>query len=77
MHVANIVVGADGAWSRVRSIISAAEPAYTGLTMVELHISDIDTQYPHLGSLIGQGSVFALDDNKAGCFHVYSVPEAD
>ena len=62
---ADIVVGADGAWSRVRSVLSNAEPSYTGITMVEFHISDIDTRYPDLGSFIGQGTLSALDNNKA------------
>ncbi|RAG84033.1 FAD-dependent monooxygenase [Streptacidiphilus pinicola] len=61
---ADLVVGADGAWSRVRRILSAAEPAYTGVTFVETGLGDVDTRHPHLAALTGSGTMMALDDNR-------------
>jgi 2-polyprenyl-6-methoxyphenol hydroxylase-like FAD-dependent oxidoreductase len=62
---ADVVVGADGAWSHVRSAITSAKPEYTGVTMVEVQLSDVDTRFPEIGKMIGPGSFIALQDNKA------------
>jgi len=63
-HSADIVVGADGAWSSVRKALSGAEPSYVGITMVEINVSDIDSKYPELSTFVGPGTIFATDDNK-------------
>lgn len=62
---ADVVVGADGAWSLVRSAISLAQPEYTGVTMVEVQMSDVDARFPELAKMIGPGSYFGIDNNKA------------
>jgi 2-polyprenyl-6-methoxyphenol hydroxylase-like FAD-dependent oxidoreductase len=62
--VADLLVGADGAWSRVRRVVSTAEPAYVGITYVELRLSDAVHRRPDLAALVGSGSLFALSDNK-------------
>ena len=57
----DVVVGADGAWSRVRSLLSTARPAYEGVTLVEL---GFDThRHPDVDSLVGSGKMFAIGDN--------------
>lgn len=60
---ADLVVGADGAWSRVRRILSDAVPAYTGVTFVETGLHDADLRHPALAALTGVGTMMALDDN--------------
>ncbi len=60
-----VVVGADGAWSRVRPLLSAAKPIYSGVMFVELGIADVDDRHPDIASLIGHGLMFALGDSKA------------
>ncbi|KIM91155.1 hypothetical protein PILCRDRAFT_811654 [Piloderma croceum F 1598] len=62
---ADVVVGADGAWSYVRSAITSAKPEYTGVTMVEVQLSDVDTRFPEIGKMIGRGSFITSQDNKA------------
>ena len=61
---AELVVGADGAWSRVRPLLSPAVPEYVGITYLELELTDAATRYPELARLVGTGSLFALSDNK-------------
>jgi 2-polyprenyl-6-methoxyphenol hydroxylase-like FAD-dependent oxidoreductase len=60
-EVFDLVVGADGAWSRVRPAVSAALPAYTGTSMVETYLDDIDSRHPVLAELIGVGSMVATE----------------
>jgi 2-polyprenyl-6-methoxyphenol hydroxylase-like FAD-dependent oxidoreductase len=60
-----LVVGADGAWSRVRPLVSAAQPIYSGVAFVQMGIDDVDARYPELARLIGHGLTFALGDSKA------------
>lgn len=58
------VVGADGAWSRVRNLLSPTMPSYTG-TFLECELMDIDTNHPSIASLVGAGSMYAISNNKA------------
>jgi 2-polyprenyl-6-methoxyphenol hydroxylase-like FAD-dependent oxidoreductase len=61
---ADLLVGADGAWSRVRPLLSPARPTYCGITMVEFHLRDVRSRHPELAEIVGSGSLFALSDNK-------------
>ncbi|WP_367047944.1 NAD(P)/FAD-dependent oxidoreductase [Streptomyces sp. Je 1-332] len=61
---ADLVIGADGAWSRVRRLLSDATPLYTGVTFVEIGLNDADRRHPALAELTGDGTMMALDDNK-------------
>ncbi|KAK7704381.1 hypothetical protein SLS64_008568 [Diaporthe eres] len=61
----DLVIGADGAWSKIRPILSDVKPQSSGLQYLTLLIRDITTRYPHLASLVGKGSFLALG-NKHG-----------
>jgi 2-polyprenyl-6-methoxyphenol hydroxylase-like FAD-dependent oxidoreductase len=61
----DLVVGADGAWSRTRPAVSSVTPHYTGVTLVETSLDDIDTRHPDLARLIGDGSVAVYGVNRA------------
>jgi 2-polyprenyl-6-methoxyphenol hydroxylase-like FAD-dependent oxidoreductase len=62
---ADLVVGADGAWSRVRPLLSAALPEYSGVTFVEFRLDDVDTRHPDLAALVGRGSMSAPYANRS------------
>ncbi|MEU3515418.1 NAD(P)/FAD-dependent oxidoreductase [Streptomyces sp. NPDC006654] len=53
----DLVVGADGAWSRTRPAVSPVTPHYTGVTTVETSLDEVDTRHPDLARLVGDGSV--------------------
>ncbi|MEU8134089.1 FAD-dependent oxidoreductase [Streptodolium elevatio] len=61
----DLVVGADGAWSRVRAAVSPVTPHYTGVTFVETSLDDVDTRHPDLARLVGDGSVAVYGVNRA------------
>ena len=57
----DLVVGADGAWSRVRAVASGAVPFYTGSTLVETWFTDVDRRYPVLAGMVGNGMMLATE----------------
>jgi 2-polyprenyl-6-methoxyphenol hydroxylase-like FAD-dependent oxidoreductase len=63
-RTADLLIGADGAWSRVRPLLSSASPEYAGISYVEFHVTDAPTKVPASAALVGAGSLFALSDNK-------------
>ncbi|WP_269857429.1 FAD-dependent oxidoreductase [Streptomyces sp. RPT161] len=76
-----LLVGADGAWSRIRPLVSDATPAYTGVTMVEVDLLDADARHPQSAAVVGGGMLFALGTGRGflghreadGSLHIYAV----
>ncbi|MFI9508224.1 FAD-dependent oxidoreductase [Nocardia sp. NPDC052566] len=76
----DLVVGADGAWSRIRPALSAATPTYLGDTIIETFLDDVDTRHPALAHMIGNGTVVAKSGgamlsaqrNSGGHIRVYA-----
>ncbi|EFL27063.1 putative monooxygenase [Streptomyces himastatinicus ATCC 53653] len=64
-----LLVGADGAWSRVRPLLSAAAPEYIGMSAVETCLFDADTRHPAAAKAVGGGSLFALAPGKGLLAH--------
>lgn len=75
----DLLVGADGAWSRIRPLLSDATPAYTGVSFVEVDLLDADTRHPGSAALIGGGMFMALGEGRGllahrepdGSLHIY------
>ncbi|GHJ38442.1 NAD(P)/FAD-dependent oxidoreductase [Streptomyces sp. TS71-3] len=57
--VTGLLVGADGAWSRVRPLLSTAVPEYAGTSFVETYLFDADTRHPAAAKAVGGGSMMA------------------
>ncbi|MFI5696850.1 FAD-dependent oxidoreductase [Kribbella sp. NPDC051586] len=66
---ADLLVGADGAWSKVRPLVSAATPAYLGLSFAEVNLLDPDERHPESAALIGGGMMMALGDGRGFLAH--------
>ncbi|WP_033287965.1 FAD-dependent oxidoreductase [Amycolatopsis jejuensis] len=60
----DFLVGADGARSRVRPLLTPAEPVPTGVNSVELVIHDADRAHPAASALVGRGSFSALGQQR-------------
>jgi 2-polyprenyl-6-methoxyphenol hydroxylase-like FAD-dependent oxidoreductase len=75
----DLLVGADGAWSKVRPLLSDALPVYIGTTFVETWLFDADTRHPAAAAAVGAGALFALAPGKGifahrepgGVLHAY------
>ncbi|WP_186137555.1 FAD-dependent oxidoreductase [Burkholderia gladioli] len=75
----DLLVGADGAWSRVRALLSDAKPEYTGTSFVETYLLDSDARHPASAAAVGGGALFALAPGRgifahrepAGVLHAY------
>ncbi|MGV3278652.1 FAD-dependent oxidoreductase [Rickettsiales bacterium LUAb2] len=65
----NLLVGADGAWSKVRSLVSKEKPTYVGVSYVETYIHDVDTNYQANAKIAGNGGMFALAPGKGIVVH--------
>ena len=65
----DLLVGADGAWSRVRSLLSDARPEYVGVTFVETSLSDADARHPASAEAVGGGALFALEPGQGILAH--------
>jgi 2-polyprenyl-6-methoxyphenol hydroxylase-like FAD-dependent oxidoreductase len=76
---ASLLIGADGAWSRIRPLLSDATPDYVGVMSVEYFLLDADARHRAAAEAVGAGSLFALAPGRGllayrergGTLHAY------
>jgi len=76
----DLLVGADGAWSKVRPLLSDAKPAYAGMTYIETYLYDSDACHKASAEAVGGGMLFAMAPGKGimahrepkGVLHTYA-----
>jgi 2-polyprenyl-6-methoxyphenol hydroxylase-like FAD-dependent oxidoreductase len=77
--ISDLIVGADGAWSKVRALVTDIKPAYTGTYFIETHLSGKDPRHSDSVEAIGSGTLMAVAPgrgilahrNADGSLHVY------
>ena len=77
----DLLIGADGAWSRVRPLVSDSVPEYTGQSFVEVYLFDADTRHREAATAVGRGALIVPTPNgnihahreKGDTLHTYLV----
>lgn len=62
----DLIVGADGAWSKVRPLLTHVPPFYAGVSGFDIRLADAKA-HPEIDAMVGNGSLFAFGeaDRKA------------
>jgi len=62
--IADIVIGADGAKSKIRPFVTPIKPFYSGVTVLEGNIYDSEKNAPKIHNLLKGGKIMGLGDSK-------------
>lgn len=60
----DLLVGADGAWSKVRAFLSDVKPEYLGTVWVETFLYDVENRHKRSADLVGRGAMLAMMPGK-------------
>ena len=63
--IADVVIAADGANSKLRPYITPIKPFYAGVTAVEGAVYNSETASPKIHKLLNGGKIFAMGDEKS------------
>ena len=62
----DMLIGADGTWSKVRPLLSDAAPYYTGVSLLDARYTNVDVRHPQVAQLVGNGHMFSRDGDGRG-----------
>lgn len=62
--IADIVIGADGARSKIRPYVTDIMPQYAGVTIIQGEIDDPEKACPEMNALAGKANMSAFGDDK-------------
>ncbi|TIA89023.1 hypothetical protein E3P99_02272 [Wallemia hederae] len=65
----DLIVGADGAWSKVRPLLTTVPPFYAGISGYDANIRNASTKHPELVKALCNGTTFVTAGSE-GCFVV-------
>lgn len=60
---ADLVIGADGAWSKVRPLVSDATPQHLGVCFLDARFDEVDSRHPEVAGIVGVGHMFSNDND--------------
>ena len=63
--IADIVIGADGANSKIRPYITPIKPFFAGMTAIEGAVYNAEVVSPKVYKLLNGGKIFAMCDSKS------------
>lgn len=67
--VSDVLVGADGAWSKVRPLLSTAVAEYAGTSYLDVYLHDASTRHPATAALAGPGMTVVPHSGKEIFIH--------
>ncbi len=64
-----VLVGAEGTWSKVRTLVTDKKPEYTGMSYVDVYSHDVDERHVAVAEAVGAGAMYALVPGKGFLAH--------
>lgn len=65
----DLLVGADGAWSKVRALMTSEKPVYVGTSFIEMYLFDSVNKHKSSADIVGLGTMMALAPGKGILAH--------
>lgn len=75
--IADIVIGADGANSKIRPFVTPIKPFYSGVTILQGNIYDAEKVDPKIHDLLKGGKIMAIGDSKTITAKADAVAKGD
>ncbi|KAI0517473.1 hypothetical protein F5B22DRAFT_654717 [Xylaria bambusicola] len=64
----DLIIGADGAWSHTRALLTDQQPFYSGVTALDVWVHKVDEVAPDVSSFVGPGNCFLWGEDRALLF---------
>ncbi|KAI0196696.1 hypothetical protein EV127DRAFT_330148 [Xylaria flabelliformis] len=64
----DLIIGADGAWSHTRALLTEQQPVYSGITALDVWLHGVDEAAPDVSKFVGLGNCFLFDKDRVLLF---------